>query len=297
VEVAAEAPDAGTVDAVLALVEAADRADGAHPLSEPFMLRLRPDSEDHQVVHLVIRDAGKVLGYAQIFGAEAAVVVHPAHRHRGLGAALATALTDRAASGPLRVWAHGDHPAAAALALSAGFERYRVLWQMRRRLDGDLPEPELPPGITLRAFEPGRDEAAFLEVNNRAFADHPDQGGWTTGEVAVREREPWFDAAGFLLAERDGRLVGFHWTKTHDTDPPAGEVYVLGIDPDAQAAGLGRALTLAGLRHLRDRGLTRALLYVDESNPRAVALYTKLGFAPVVTNAAYRRTFVPANRG
>jgi mycothiol synthase len=285
-EIAREAPDARTVDAVLALAEAADRADGTYPLSEPFVLRLKLHlKRNHRVVHFIARDSTEVLGYAQIFGDEAAVVVHPAHRNRRLG----TALVDRLPSGGLRSWAHGDHPAAAALALTSGFERYRVLWQMRRTLDADLPEPVLPAGVTLRAFEVGLDERAFLEVNNRAFADHPDQGGWTTDEVAQREDEPWFDPAGFLLAERDGRLVGFHWTKVHDTDPPAGEVYVLGIDPDAQAAGLGRALTLAGLRHLRDRGLRRALLYVDESNPPAVALYTKLGFAPVVTNVAYRR--------
>jgi mycothiol synthase len=277
-EITEGAPDPG---AVLALVEAADRADGAHPLSEPFLLRLGKKAGNH----LVIGDSDRILGYAQVFGDEAAVVVHPAHRNRGLG----SALVDRLPATSLRVWSHGDHPAAAALALASGFERYRVLWQMRRTLDGELPEPVLPDGVTIRAFEVGRDEEAFLEVNNRAFADHPDQGGWTTAEVAEREGEPWFDPAGFLLAERDGRLVGFHWTKRHDTDPPAGEVYVLGIDPDAQAAGLGRALTLAGLRHLRDHGLRRALLYVDESNPRAVALYGRLGFATVVTNVAYRR--------
>jgi mycothiol synthase len=270
------------VTEVLALIEAADRADGIHPLSEPFVLRLKGS---HQATHVTVDGSTGVLGYAQVFGDEAALVVHPAHRNRGVGAEL----VGRLPATPLRIWSHGDHPAAAALALTSGFERYRVLWQMRRRLDDDLPEPVLPEGVTIRAFEVGRDEEAFLEVNNRAFADHPDQGGWTRAEVAEREGEPWFDPAGFLLAERDGRLVGFHWTKRHDTDPPAGEVYVLGIDPAAQAAGLGRALTLAGLRHLRGRGLRRALLYVDESNPRAVALYTKLGFATVVTNVAYRR--------
>src|SRR5437899_11705544 len=116
-EIAEGAPDPG---AVLALAEAADRADGIHPLSEPFLLRLTKKSGDH----LTIGDSGQILGYAQIFGDEAAVVVHPAHRNRGLGSALVTALTDRAPSRHLRIWSHGDHPAAAALALSSGFERY-----------------------------------------------------------------------------------------------------------------------------------------------------------------------------
>jgi mycothiol synthase len=110
--------------------------------------------------------------------------------------------------------------------------------------------------------------------------------------------ERWFDPAGFLLAERvaDGSLVGFHWTKVHGAAPtkehghePIGEVYVLGVDPAARGGGLGVALTLAGLRHLQARGLRTAMLYVDESNPGAVALYRKLGFTIWSTDVAYRR--------
>jgi mycothiol synthase len=179
----------------------------------------------------------------------------------------------------LRLWAHGDHPAATALAGTLGFARGRVLFQLRRSLLTPIPAPALPDGVALRAFRPGADDAAWLAVNARAFADHPEQGRWTEPDLRVRMAEPWFDPAGFLLAvrERDRELVGFHWTKVHH-DPEIGEVYVLGVDPSAHGLGLGTALTLAGLHHLRGRGLDRAMLYVDESNRAAVALYTKLGF-------------------
>src|SRR5690606_10535850 len=116
----------------------------------------------------------------------------------------------------------------------------------------------LPAGVRLRPFRPGADEPAWRSLNARAFADHPEQGRWTLADLRLRMAEPWFDPAGFLLAERetDGRLLGFHWTKVHAKDPsstggepaPIGEVYVLGVDPQAQGLGLGRALTLAGLR-------------------------------------------------
>ncbi|HKT02903.1 MAG TPA: mycothiol synthase, partial [Rugosimonospora sp.] len=195
---------------------------------------------------------------------------------------------------------HGDHPSATALGLSLGFDRQRVLLQMRRSLFAPVPAPVLPAGVSLRPFQPGVDDEAWVRINARAFARLPDQGRWTIEDLRVRMAEPWFDPAGFLLAERDGALVGFHWTKVHGAHTgldsggehahdPIGEVYVLGVDPDAQGTGLGAALTLAGLRYLRGRGLDQAMLYVDEANPGAVALYRKLGFARWSTDVCFSR--------
>jgi mycothiol synthase len=275
-----------TVDAgaVLALVDAAGTADGVSALSEPFLLRLRHGGG----VHVTAADGPTLVGYAQLHGGEAELVVHPAWRRRGIGRAVLAAVLGEAGSGGLRMWAHGDHPSATALGHPAGLLRYRVLWQFRRDLAGELAAPALPDGVRLRAFVPGRDEDAWLRVNARAFADHPDQGRWTREDLALRQAEPWFDPAGFLLAvDPADRILGFHWTKTHSDT--LGEVYVLGIDPGAQGGGLGAALTAAGLRHLASRGLRQVMLYVDEDNPRAVALYRKLGFVQWVTDAAFRR--------
>ncbi|WP_373317954.1 mycothiol synthase [Virgisporangium aliadipatigenens] len=302
---AAERLTPDQVRAVLALVDAAGIADGAAPLSEHTVLHVRHGGEA-PAVHLLIEEGADLVGYAHVDttdavdGAAAELAVHPLHRRRGLGRALvraALAVADERADGRLRLWSHGDHPSASALSLSLGFERYRVLFQLRRSLlDPPLPEPTLPAGVEVRPFVPGVDEEAWLRVNARAFADHPEQGKWVLADLRTRMAEPWFDPAGFLLAWRDGQLVGFHWTKVHGAGEhghdPIGEVYVLGVDPDAHGGGLGKALTLVGLHHLRGRGLERAMLYVDEDNPGAVTLYRKLGFALWSTDVAYRRRLV-----
>ena len=302
---------AADVDAVTALATAAGDADGAFPLSEHVMLHLRHGG-DAPAVHLLIHAHDQLVGYAHVDttdaveGASAELAVHPMFRRHGLGRALVHAAASAAAEhdprGRLRLWAHGDHPSAAALAMSMGFERHRVLFQMRRSLLAPVPAPELADGVELRPFQPGTDDEAWVRVNARAFADHPDQGRWTLQDLRVRMAEPWFDPAGFLLADRDGALLGFHWTKVHGLEPhdgdhdhdPIGEVYVLGIDPDAQGLGLGSALTRAGLRYLRARGLSQVMLYVDESNARAVELYKRAGFVRWTTDVCFRKTDVDA---
>ena len=144
----------------------------------------------------------------------------------------------------------------------------------------ELAEPEPADGVRIRAFRPGEDDQAWLAVNARAFADHPEQGGWTQAELDERLAAAWFDADGFLLAVRDGRLLGYHWTKVHSQTPePLGEVYVLGVDPDAQGMKLGTALLIAGLRHLQAQDLNTVLLYVESDNAAARRLYEGHGFA------------------
>ncbi|HET9379760.1 MAG TPA: mycothiol synthase [Streptomyces sp.] len=279
-------------EAVLGLLAEAARYDGQQAVSEQGRLQLR-GGERAGVSHLLARSGGELVGYAQLEGTDpveppaAELVVHPSRRGRGHGRALGSALL--AASGKrLRVWAHGGHSAARHLAQVLGLTLFRELRQMRRPLAGfDAPEPALPPGVTVRAFVPGEDDAAWLALNAAAFAHHPEQGSLVQRDLDDRMAEAWFDPAGFFLAERDGEPVGFHWTKVHAAER-LGEVYVLGVSPAAQGTGLGKALTTIGLRHLARQGLPTAMLYVDADNKAAVSVYERLGFTTYETDLMYR---------
>jgi mycothiol synthase len=287
---------------VLGLADDATAADGVGPLSEQVRLHLVYGG-DGGARDLLLRRGPALAGYSHLGGPDPAgrrsgeLVIHPAQRRRGLGLALARAAVAAAGPAPVRIWAHGDLPAAAALAAAGGFTRVRSLYRMRRSLREPVPEPRLPDGITLRTFVPGQDEEAWLAVNAAAFADHPEQGRWGRGELENREAQPWFDPDGFFLAVRAGRLAGFHWTKVHEPSGgggPTGEVYVVGVHPDEQGTGLGRALTLAGLQYLSRQGIPSVMLYVDGDNPAASRLYESLGFAIASTDVMYEHA--PAQR-
>lgn len=185
----------------------------------------------------------------------------------------------------VQLWIEQASDADDQFAADLGFAPYRDLWRMQRPLPADRSS------IATRAFAPGTDDQDFLRVNNRAFHWHPEQGGLTPDDLAQRMAEEWFDAEGFRLHERDSRLAGFCWTKVHPHEtPPGGEIYAIAVDPDFHGQGLGKPMTLAGLNHLADQGLTVGFLYVESDNDPAVATYRGLGFDHHSTNRAYRLT-------
>lgn len=275
--------------AVRGLLRAARAEDGRPEVEEDGPLPREFRGGRHL---LATADDGAVRGYAHLdvdgdaFGNKVVeLVVHPRWRRQGIGGRLVEEVL--AVEGPLRLWSHGDHPGAVRLAERHGLARVRELLRMRLGPGGALPEPALPEHLRLRTFEPGRDEDAVIEVNARAFDWHPEQGQLTVDELVATEGESWFDPAGFFLAEDAGRIVGFHWTKVHPDG--VGEVYVVGVDPAAQGGGLGTALTLVGLRHLRAAGIGEIILYVESDNAPAVAVYTRLGFTIAETDVSYQR--------
>jgi mycothiol synthase len=300
--------DSEDLAAVTGLLEAASEAD-AHPaLGEHAWLDLVQGGREG-FAGLVAWEPGHAhpVGYAQLnLGPDGGgdrpswaleVVVDPHHRTPGNTVATdlvrsAIDLISKEGGGHLHLWVSQPAPYHERMAADAGLSHGRSLYQMRR----PLPTQERST-LQTRPFRPGQDEQAWLEVNNRAFRWHPEQGGWTEETLKAREAQPWFDPRGFLLYELEGRLAGFCWTKLHDQHGQSfGEIYVIAVDPDFSGRGLGRQLTLAGLDYLADRGTTEAMLYVDAGNVRAVKLYIDLGFTLNHIDRAYTGD-IPAYTG
>ena len=211
-------------------------------------------------------------------------------------ALLERAVAEAPAGSSVHLWAMHAGPADDTRARVHGFVPERDLLQLRVPLPLEPDVVGATRRLTTRPFAPGRDEEAWVQTNNRAFAGHPEQGGWTVAQLRERMAAGWVDLAGFLVADDpDGKgLIGSCWTKIHrDRLPVLGEIYVIAVDPRHHGQGWGRSLTVAGLQSLTARGVTIGMLYTDATNEAAVALYRSLGFRLHHVDRSYRRA--PSN--
>ncbi|WP_241982790.1 mycothiol synthase [Cryobacterium sp. TMT1-2-1] len=310
--------DAATRARFESVAAAATAVDGHPPFNEQAML----DLASGRRTPLLISVGDEPVGAAILGQGELDFVIAPAHRGHGHGGeALRQILAD--APDQLTAWSHGDHPAARVLAnryrlaaartllqLGASLtreippaarvlaNRYRLaaartLLQLGASLTREIPVETAPAahsGARISAFRPGVDDEEWVALNALVFASHPEQGSLTLADLAARQTEPWFDPGDFLLArdEATGALIGYTWLKI-EPGSPSGEIYVVGVHPDAAGRGLGRALLLAGMERLRDRGCTSVTLYVEAHNTPAVNLYRSLGFTDHTVDVQYRR--------
>lgn len=159
----------------------------------------------------------------------------------------------------------------------------RELWLLRLKLPPSIkPAAEFfeASGFTLRNFVPGSDEEIWLTLNKSAFSDHPEQGSWDRQLLDQKLSEPWFNASRFFLCfDSANKLSGCVWNKSHmENQQVIGEVFILCVSPEHQRCGLGRALIQTSLSMMIQDQITRAMVYTDATNLRAIALYRSLGF-------------------
>lgn len=304
-----EALGPAQVRAATDLARVVQTCDGVAAFDEDAMLTLeRPGRDRYLLTGPGTNDddppADDLIGFAQVSEGSAELAVHPDHRRRGLGRALVRAIL--ADHPQVRLWAHGDLPGARAIARADGMVVARELWVMGRPAprQEEAAAAVIPQGLRVRTFQEGADEDAWLAVNARAFADHPEQGRLDRTDLRSRMDQDWFDPATFWLAEdtATGDLLGSMWVKITDeaagddngggapgengSDAPGenngtvrtGEIYVLGVDPAAQGRGVGSMLTSVAMDHFARIGLDRLVLYVEGDNTAAIRTYRRAGF-------------------
>ncbi|MGV0362720.1 mycothiol synthase [Corynebacterium minutissimum] len=281
---------------VARLAQNAAAHDGIDPLSEQFLLGLRDARLGHE--HLLARVGEDIVGVAARDGDQVELVVSPDHRRAGVGQALYDVLPAHP-----HLWAHGNFPAAQALAKKNGMDVVRRLLVMA--IDGDalrdaagLPSLEeeldiLSYAESVERFDRARVEEEWVRVNNEAFSWHPEQGGWDIERLHRGMEAEWFDPADVLFLwdgiggtdagsaddSADATMAGFHWLKWHtEEDPAFGEVYVVGLAEAFRGRRLGGPLLSAGLQRVVDKGAEKVILYVEADNEPAVKAYERLGF-------------------
>lgn len=292
--------------------------DGVAPFNEATLLNL--DERAVYALRAAEQDAapgsderGELLGLALTRPLddgtfEAELAVHPAHRRQGLGRRLAERVL---AAGPATFWAHGNLAGAQALAAALGLHATRSLYLLARPLGAEdaAPAQSAPvdasqqlaatpassastsaatpaPGLRIRTFDPDADAAAWVALNARVFAAHPEQGALTLEDLRERMAQPWFTPKNFfVLTDAEGALLGYNWLKV---TPAQAEIYVIGVAPEAAGQGAGTALMRVGMARLRELGASEVVLYVDGDNEAAMHLYRRLGFIERSVDVQYR---------
>lgn len=306
--------------AVDLLLERTRAHDGVAALDEAALFALHTERADG-TLHLLLSDpssdspdspsspdsAGssdpsappRVLAYASVLpDGTAQGAVEPWARRRGLGSQLLDAVLERRPDAG--IWAHGALDASVAFLRERGLEPARELLTMRRVLEqGADAAAEIPAreprdaAIELDAFDPARDADAWVRVNARAFADHPEQGRLTRADLDERMAQPWFWAEDLHVARRGDELLGFVWVKREEPEDPRSapdaEIYAVGTDPEAAGQGVAGALLSRALRALAADGVGAATLYVEGDNTPALGLYEHLGFDVSGRDLQFRR--------
>ena len=260
-----------------ALIERASAHDGVSLVSDQALAEAQSGRRHNFAVQGEAQDNSvDLVGVVILADDEFDLIIDPVHRNLGFGGC-ALDLTLSQSTRPLRVWVHGEQPHAVSLLTSRGFQPVRELLEMHREPMPQEPVPSipsrLPKGMRMTTFT-REDAPAWIALNARVFAEHPEQGSLTLEDLEQRMSEPWFRAEDFALLWVGHDLIGYCWLKIQDAHA---ELYVIGIAPEYSGQSLGALLLDEAMS--RVRGCDRFSLFVDGDNLPARKLYESRGFA------------------
>jgi len=216
----------------------------------------------------IVETAGNIIGYMDMVPEHAIgrIIlyswVHPEHRRKGLARKLLGYAMLRAKeleAKVLHINISQDNEIAKRVLSRLGFERVRHHLELRLDMDKVRRQDIEQAALGCRHLQSG-EEDKLTHIQNRSFA-----GTWGYNPNTI------------------DKVIGFCWTQVTGergaaSDDRKGLIYMIGTDPDYRSKGLGKRVLLAGLAHLRNRGIRFTELTVDSENKVACALYRSVGF-------------------
>ncbi len=282
---------------VFKIVKYATQEDSVNPLNEHAELHLKHGG-DKPISHILATKEGVVVGYGHldqtdlVEGPAAEIVVNPEFRNQGIAKLILKKIEELSKPKPVRLWAHGNVPAAKQFTKNLNYEPIREIIQLKFSLLNIISDFNFANKFKVSTYQDDEDNKTILQINKDAFSELPDQAAWNKQDLQLRLNEHWFDPEGLLILRKDDSPVAFCWTKIHTHDEaehqPLGEIYVLAVLPEFQNRGLGKQLMLWALQHLRKKGLSEAILYVDAKNVKAMKIYQEIGFVHSGSDTLYK---------
>lgn len=280
------APSTADAQDVLRVLHARDTADiGAPDFTLEDLLEQWRVSEFDLAADavLAIDPAGTVIGYATLSTHGALAAVDPSREGAGVGSALLAWSEQRAREtgrSVHRQWVAGENRTADDLLARAGYRQIRSYWRLARALEPTLQAPGPSPGVTVSPVDVEADAPALHAANEAAFAtnaDYEPEGLHAFHEEHLAAHD--FDPSLSRVARREAGVVGFLLSRRW-SEEGVGFVDLLGVVPAERRHGLGGRLLLSAFAAFAAVGLREAQLGVASDNPRALALYERVGMGP-----------------
>ena len=173
--------------------------------------------------------------------------------------------------------------------INLGFDQVKTYLALQWQ-GNPLAKLKLPNNYRIRSFVLDKDEEILTNLQNTAFKEHWGFCPNSVDEIRRRVQMERSNPEGIIFIENESSIAGYNWTLiSENTKNKVGWISMTGIHPDFRRKKLGRAVVLAGMHSLVQRGANTIELEVDFQNTPAKDLYESLGFRPVSSSYWYEK--------